>query len=223
MRFLLIGLAACLLAAGGAHGEIRVRIQDYAEVPAATLDKAKTFASAIFARAGVNVHWANCSPHSKTHDSVCDIPLGPMDLQVRVLNQTMAKRTQASRHSVGYAMLAGRYPSIASVFHHRTEELEGRDLALRGKILGAALAHEIGHLLLNENHHSESGILRARWSDQDLKLIVRGRMWFNADEVERMISLAEERRRAGGAETTIAAKVSPGEVMTSSGERHELP
>ena len=36
-------------------------------------------------------------------------------------------------------------------------------------ILGHAAAHEIGHLLLGSNSHSPFGLMRARWSGQDLQ------------------------------------------------------
>jgi len=36
-------------------------------------------------------------------------------------------------------------------------------------LLGRAVAHEIGHLLMGTNQHSASGIMRARWSRCDLR------------------------------------------------------
>jgi len=196
MRFLRIGLYGALLAAGSVHAEIRVRIQDYANVPPATLTIATTFASGVLERAGVKVVWAICPPHSPNQDRLCDIPLGPLEIYVRILNREMARRTNASRHSVGYAMLAGRFPSIADVFHHRVVELETGNPASRAGILGAVIVHEIGHLLLNRNHHSRSGILQAHWNDRDFKLIAQGTMWFTPEEARRMVSLVAERRRA---------------------------
>ena len=93
---------------------------------------------------------------------------------------------------------------------HRAVELERPDLAQRGDILGAILAHEIGHLLIAGNNHSNIGILRARWDDQDLRLIAQGRIMFTMDQAARMLSLTAERQaipasRPSGASTNSGA------------------
>src|SRR3970282_1353415 len=36
-------------------------------------------------------------------------------------------------------------------------------------VLGRAIAHEIGHLLLNTNSHPEAGLMRAAWSRSELR------------------------------------------------------
>jgi hypothetical protein len=98
---------------------------------------------------------------------------------------------------MGYAMVSGRFPYIASVFYHRAEELESGTVA-GAEILGGILAHEIGHLLLAENSHSETGVLRAQWGVQDLRMIACGRLWFTPEQAARMVSLVTE--RVGAAE-----------------------
>ncbi len=47
-------------------------------------------------------------------------------------------------------------------------------------ILGHAAAHEIGHLLLGSNSHSPQGLMRARWSRQDLQNAGIGQSSFHA-------------------------------------------
>jgi hypothetical protein len=108
----------------------------------------------------------------------------------------MAKRVRASRHDLGYALLADDFDSIAAVFFHRAVDLERANLVTRSAILGAMMAHEIGHLLLGENHHSDVGVLRASWGDQDLKSIARGQMCFTAGEARRMVSMVRRRNEA---------------------------
>jgi hypothetical protein len=93
--------------------------------------------------------------------------------------------------------VSGRFPSIASVFYHRAVELEAGKSGARAEILGGALAHEIGHLLLAETSHSKTGVLRAEWGDQDLRMLACGRLWFTPEQAARMVSLVKERGRAG--------------------------
>lgn len=196
MHFVVIGMCAWAVAAGAAEVEVRVRLQDYANVPAVWLTKARAVATGILENGGVSVLWSDCSPNSARRDTLCSSPPGPMDLQLRILSEEMAKRTHRSRHSMGSAMVSGRFPSIASVFYHRAVELEAGKPGARAEILGGILAHEIGHLLLAENSHSGTGVLRALWGDQDLRMIACGRLWFTPEQAARMVSLVTERAHA---------------------------
>ena len=196
MRSVLIGMFGWVVAAGAAEVEVRVRLQDYANVPAVWLAKAKAGATGILENAGVRVSWSDCSPNSTTRNRVCGVPLGPAVLNVRILSRDMAVRTQATRDSMGYAMVSGRFPSIASVFYHRAVELEAGKSGVRAEVLGGILAHEIGHLLLAEKSHSGTGVLQAQWGDRDLRMIACGRLWFTPEQAARMISLVTERVHA---------------------------
>jgi hypothetical protein len=171
-------------------------LQDYANVPAVWLTTAMAVATGILENGGVRVLWSDCSPNSERRDTLCSSPLGPTDLHLRILSKEMAKRTHRSRHSMGSAIVSGRFPSIASAFYHRAVELEAGRSGARAEILGGIMAHEIGHLMLAENSHSGTGVLRAQWGDEDLGMIARGRLWFTPEQAARMVSLARERIRA---------------------------
>jgi hypothetical protein len=74
----------------------------------------------------------------------------------------------------------------ASIFYpdvQRTAEQEG---ILRDQLLGHAIAHEIGHLLLNSSTHSSAGLMRARWSSKELIRASQGDLLFNASQAETM-------------------------------------
>ena len=83
---------------------------------------------------------------------------------------------------LGSALVGGGANSIGAVFFSRVLDLERRSLAGRGAILGAVMAHEIGHLLLERTDHSPFGILRASWNDADLKAIAQRRMDFTPQQ-----------------------------------------
>ena len=150
MRAVVVAMCGWVVAAGAVEVEVRVRLQDYAQVPAVWLTKAKAVATAILENGGVRVLWSDCSANSEMRDALCSLPSGPLDLQLRILSKEMAERTQRSRHSMGYALVSGRFPSIAWVFYHQAVELEAGKLGARAEILGGILAHEIGHLLLHQ-------------------------------------------------------------------------
>ena len=57
---------------------------------------------------------------------------------------------------------------LATIYADRVKlmaELSGTDAA---SLLGRAIAHELGHLLLATNAHSPSGLMRARWTPSDI-------------------------------------------------------
>jgi hypothetical protein len=51
-------------------------------------------------------------------------------------------------------------------------------------MLGHAIAHEIGHVLLGTIDHSPSGIMKARWETADYRQAEMGLMKFTAREGE---------------------------------------
>jgi hypothetical protein len=59
-----------------------------------------------------------------------------------------------------------------------------------GRVLGRALAHEIGHYLLRSRNHSPAGLMRALQQASDLVAPDRRGFRLSADEVTRLVSAA---------------------------------
>jgi hypothetical protein len=51
----------------------------------------------------------------------------------------------------------------------------------KGVVLAAAIAHEIGHLLLFYAH-SKTGIMRADWNQSDFRQAAHGQLLFTAEQ-----------------------------------------
>lgn len=202
-------IAGMLLSAGVANATewrvaddrqpaVRVRVYDYAGVSAAVLKATKMKASELLGRTGVWLQFVDCRalPEDPPKDEACKDPATPLDLQMNILDLAMARKTGASRNCLGFALLSPRFPSRASVFYARALELaETRRAPLAG-ILGAMVAHEIGHLLLKQAAHSAAGIMRAQWGDQELKSIARGRLEFTADQPSQLLLMVAKRQPA---------------------------
>jgi hypothetical protein len=56
----------------------------------------------------------------------------------------------------------------------------------RSVILGHVIAHEVGHLLLGTNSHSQDGIMSAEWSGSELRRLAKGALLFTASEPMRI-------------------------------------
>ena len=71
-----------------------------------------------------------------------------------------------------------------------------------------AMAHEIGHLLLNQQVHSAHGIMRGEWGFADFRDMTEGMFLFTAEQTEFL--RADVRRRNTQQETIkVAALESP--------------
>ena len=53
-------------------------------------------------------------------------------------------------------------------------------------LLGRAIAHEIGHLMLVSSHHPNAGLMRAFWSQDELRGVKPAHWQFSAREVAQM-------------------------------------
>jgi len=60
---------------------------------------------------------------------------------------------------------------------------------IHGRVLGRALAHEIGHYLLRSRQHSALGLMRARQSTVDLVGLDRRHFMLSSDELRRLMSV----------------------------------
>lgn len=158
---MLIALAAPASAQTYA-GHLAVRFYDFSaldkSVRAAALDEAR----AIVADAGVNADWHDC-PRTEG----CAPEAG--ELIVRVVRETGEHGIEWQR-ALGFAVIdpAAGSGTLATIFVNRVEDSArhaGSDLAL---LLGRAIAHEVGHLILRTNAHADEGLMRAIWTEQEL-------------------------------------------------------
>ncbi len=82
----------------------------------------------------------------------------------------------------------GGYGCYADVFYGPMLKLQLETSTRVALILGHAMAHELGHLLLGTNSHSRDGLMAARWNRDDLARAARGDLLFGPEESRRMKS-----------------------------------
>ena len=94
--------------------------------------------------------------------------------------------THANFHddNLGFAAVGKEGGILATIFYHRFEAVtKGGDSS---RILGYAIAHEIGHLLLGSNGHSQAGVMRAYWSHDFLRRAKRELLLFSPEQGQLM-------------------------------------
>ena len=161
-----VTLAHALLAASPARGAdtpIVVRVYDMATEDAAGRAEALHEAAQALATAGVAVDWRDCSRGGPSHP--CRSVRGAGDLVVRILRDNAP-----SKGELGFAAVdpSGRATVIATVYHDAVRRVAGRTGLDEEALLGRAIAHEIGHLLLRAPGHGPTGLMRPLWTDAEL-------------------------------------------------------
>ena len=91
---------------------------------------------------------------------------------------------------------ADALPFLATVFADLAEGIARRAGVSSRPVLGRAIAHEIGHLLLNENDHAKEGLMRAGWSQVELRKNSGAAWEFRAEEAETMRAAVVRRQWA---------------------------
>jgi hypothetical protein len=159
---------------------IRVRVANYTEATPTTVFKAEREAGRILGDAGLNVVWIDCPLKRSAVISMdpCQQPLERTDIVLRVLSDQCRNGVQDS--AFGIAVL----PVLASVYYEHVvsrARIDGADFEVP-IILGCVMAHEIGHLLLGSNSHSDTGIMQARWERKQVLQLMKGGLHFTPQQ-----------------------------------------
>lgn len=164
---------------------VTVSTHNDAAIPSGILLQAEAEASRVFQHAGIEVRWLNCPLPAvgPVHPAQCEAADFPLHLQLRIAKHSL----NLNEFTMGVSYLsADGIGCYADLFYDRAEhfhEISGASLA---SILGHAIAHELGHLLLGTNSHSPAGIMRARWQPADLASASKGALLFSALESRAM-------------------------------------
>jgi hypothetical protein len=94
----------------------------------------------------------------------------------------------------------GVHGAYARVFYRHIQAKAEQERVNKAQLLGLAMAHEFGHLLLGPKAHSAEGIMRANWSRRDMELGAKGQLRFTDQQVRHIRadvqSRIEERERS---------------------------
>jgi hypothetical protein len=154
-----------------------VRIYDNVGVSAAEMASARAAAEAVLEQAGIAVAWRACGTEERqgrrAYLACQDLgPLAPAEVIMRVA----AAPPGAAAGSLGFSVvdLQQRSGTLATVFADRVNALSALGGTDSGQLLGRAMAHEIGHLLLGTTQHADGGLMRGVWTTLDLQ---KDRRW----------------------------------------------
>ena len=159
-----------------------IRIYDGTSADAASRAAAIQTASAVIAGAGVHAAWYDCTRELQRPE--CMPSRRGRELIVRIMptpapgttltGGSLETRSNAGtvRLILGFAVIdpASGGGVLATIFMDRVEAIAHRIDVPPSSVLGSAIAHEVGHLLLGTPTHGLSGLMREIWTEEELAL-----------------------------------------------------
>ena len=187
---LLASTVSATAADPGVMSDVRVTVRTYdvTDLPAETRATALATAADILRSAGVDVEWMECDGvFVRQGDNPCLAPLRRTELSVRFVRFP----PPPGHHGIlplGYALVDTRRQTgvLATMYVDRVAGLAATCEVDFGRLLGRAVAHEIGHLLLGTAQHADNGLMQAFWSRESIRGSADAQWVFTAREARGM-------------------------------------
>jgi hypothetical protein len=151
-----------------ASPQVTVRIYNQTTAQSEDVGPALVTAMGILEAAGVAIVWRRCGIGASGADA-CAAPLSANELAVRLLTQPSATPSAAAAQNylqLGYSVVdtGAHAGTLATVYPERVTTIARAAGTRADLLLGRAIAHEIGHLLLGTTAHAATGLMQAMWS-----------------------------------------------------------
>ena len=170
----LVGTLSAIQFAGAESPRIPVivRASNNVGLPQHQMTTARNTALAIFRHSDIEAEWREC-PVGRSESLIptgCADPLKPTEVVVRVI-ATPSSSPQLPDDVLGFSYIdkVGEPTVLATVFADAVARIATRTSVEPGTLLGRALAHEVGHLLLGTTRHTTTGLMRANWTGTQLQ------------------------------------------------------
>ena len=174
---------------------LQVRVLVYNGVPVSSRDllRAEERAGRVFKQANIMVIWtAGPMPKDSSPDAAHEQRV-PSDLQLRIWTRSLAQPSMIDSDALGFCTsIEG---SQAVVLFDAVRSLVRSRSSNPADLLGLAIAHEMGHILLRSVNHSTAGIMRPRWLPNDLHDAEKGALVFTREQVASMQNEVRRRMR----------------------------
>jgi hypothetical protein len=147
--------------------------------------EARSVADAVLKAAGIDASWRECRTPRYEATDPCNNVLRQDEVVVRVVRDPAGLETSPALGD-SFVDASTGIGVLATVFADRVLAAGSRTGANPIVLLGRAVAHEVGHLLIGTPTHSARGLMRAQWSDDELRSN-RDRDWvFSRSQALRM-------------------------------------
>jgi hypothetical protein len=147
---------------------ISLKLVNISHAPLPVIAEAERVAADIYAAIGVDLRWSDT----------------PSSLLVILRDDEPGDLRRATQSVLGAAIHTPNGSPVAYVFYRRIAEQAERYLSAPASILGSAIAHEVGHLLLPTRDHGHVGLMRGYWEYPEFQRAANNQLRFSRDEGE---------------------------------------
>jgi hypothetical protein len=155
------------VAAEAQRGPVPVTLQNDDLAPADVARRAQAEVTRLYGLIGVEIDW---------------VPSSTDDADVRVVKLTTweprADRLRSLALGATYGKTGGP-GARAYVFWLRVQRAAQQFSIGADRLLGAAIAHELGHMLLSRASHASRGLMRATWDREEFRSVGNGVLHFS--------------------------------------------
>jgi hypothetical protein len=179
-----------------AEDPITIRVYNFAAISAGEIARAEQGADEIFARANVRLAWLDCTyVGGKPADPTCNAISGPSVLNLRLLPAQMEPKQGLPKGIFGFSLMSttGGFSSTTNVYVDRVSTIADGRKYRQPVVLGAIIAHELGHLLLGIGSHSKAGLMSLPWGPKALTAADQGTLSFSKKESSQLEHAVEKR------------------------------
>jgi hypothetical protein len=168
----MVGMVLALVGSAHAANKVRVCVNPGTYVSAYVLTRSQAIASEMFARAGVAIEWHSAAP------AVCR---GAQLMKTVILD--LVKNTRSDEHpgALAYAL---PYEAVHVVVMYDRVEKNAEGPTRASSLLAHVMTHEITHILQGIARHSETGVMKPRWSPSDVMQMAYKPLRFTADDID---------------------------------------
>jgi hypothetical protein len=170
-----------------------VKVYNGANLSSSDLNRAEREAGRIFQYTGIQLTWTIGLMSTAVNDNTPNEKANAASLQLRIWPRAMAGKRPTSSETLGFCLSLENGDAVVLADTIQQRSVFGSTNF--ADLLGLAMAHELGHLLLQSEAHSVIGIMRARWTEKALRDDDRGYLRFTPREAESMRSEVRRRMR----------------------------
>jgi hypothetical protein len=177
--------------------EVVVRVYDTSGASSAERRAALDVAASIVSAASVEVVWRPCEGRARNPDA-CAAPLASGELALRLV-RSYTSDDYRRELPLGDALIdtAAGAGVLATIYVDRVDWMAAHGGVDRHALLGRAIAHELGHLLMATSAHGTSGLMRSVWSRSEIRRGQKTDWIFGAREIVAIHARATSRSDAG--------------------------
>jgi hypothetical protein len=170
---LIAAISAMCMADPKETRSLTVIVRDYARLPGSSISELENVSTTLFAHAGIRLEWVHCTGHQQGPSSPeCAAYLKPGTVLLRILESRLGPPNKLG-DPLGAAIVESGYASIYADAIQKYADHTGLSATT---LMGYAVTHEIGHLLLGKDH-SSSGIMSASWGKPEF--IEMAQLWLS--------------------------------------------